>query len=369
MSHASAQASPAPPQPGSLITPRRVGYLLCATLSLLTLALDLAGAAHTIVFVVAALALMSLAWLIGLATESVGAALGPRIGGVISQTFANAPELIISYLALRAGLVEVVKASITGSIIGNLLLVLGASLFAGGLKNGIQRFSQRNAQLNATMLVIAVVGLFIPAAFSYSVGPSDTTDIRHLSDGVSVVLIVMYLLSLVFFLGNPAEGNGPVIEEEGAVWKLPLAVAVLLGAAVSIAVLSEILVSALEPTIEAWGISKLFAGLILIPIIGNLAENLVAVQLAVRNKMDFSLLISTGSSLQVAVFVAPILVLLSHLAGTPMNLVFTQLELVTVGLTVVLVSFIAIDGESNWFEGAELLAVYLIVALAFFFHP
>jgi Ca2+:H+ antiporter len=351
---------------------RTAGYALCAALTPLVLLLRYPLAAHhTLVFVVASLAMVALAWLIGVATEELGAALGPRLGGVLNATFGNAAELIITFFALRAGLVEVVKASITGSILGNLLLVLGASLLAGGLRHGTQTFSRAVAGINSTMLVIAVVGLFVPAVFGQSLGAGQLhgTEVRHLSDAVAVVLIVIYALSLVFFFAHPQEGLGAVVAEEHPGWHPARAGVVLLVAAAATAWVSEILVHALEPTIASWGVSEVFAGVILIPIVGNIAEHLVGVQLAWRNKMDFSLLVSIGSSLQVALFVAPVLVLLSHLVGTPLDLVFTQLELVTVALGVVLVALIALDGESNWLEGAELVAVYLIVALAFFFFP
>ncbi|MHB8577689.1 MAG: calcium/proton exchanger, partial [Dehalococcoidia bacterium] len=288
-----------------------------------------------------------------------------------NATFGNAPELIITFFALRAGLVEVVKASITGSLLGNLLLVLGASCLAGGLRHGTQTFSRSLASTNATLLLIAVIGLFVPAVFLGSAGPTYQARVQHLSDGVAIILIVVYVLSLVFFLGHPEEGEGAVVasEENEPHWSVPRSAAVLLVGAVFTAWLSEILVHALEPTIADWGLSELFAGVILIPIVGNIAEHVVGVQLALRNKMEFSLIVSSGSSLQIALFVAPVLVLLSHLVGTPMNLVFSPLELTTVALAVLLVALVALDGESNWFEGAALIAVYGIIGLAFYFHP
>jgi Ca2+:H+ antiporter len=365
-------------RPGTSAGPRRstrlgggraVGMVACAALTLLALGLRYGGAGHSVVFVAAAAALVALAWLIGVATEELGAALGPRLGGVLNATFGNAAELIITFFALRAGLVDVVKASITGSILGNLLLVLGASLVAGGLRHGVQRFSRTTAGINSTMLMIAVIGLFVPAIFGQSIGRRHGPEVRHLSDGVAVVLIVIYALSLVFFFGHPREGTGAIVAEERPRWRpLPAAGVLLLTAAVT-AWVSELLVAALEPTIAAWGMSELFAGVILVPLVGNIAEHLVGVQLALRDKMEFSLLVSVGSSLQVALFVAPVLVLLSHLVGTPMDLVFTQLELATVALAVVMVALIALDGESNWLEGAQLLAVYAILGLAFYFFP
>ncbi len=357
------------PPGGGRSSPRLIGYAVCATLTVLVLGLRYGGAGHTLVFIVAGLGLVGLAWLIGVATEELGASLGPRVGGVLNATFGNAAELIITFFALRAGLIDVVKASITGSILGNLLLVLGASLVAGGLRHGTQTFSRSIAGINSTMLVIAVVGLFVPAVFGQSLGDEHGTEVRHLSDGVAIVLIGIYALSLVFFFSHPEEGTGAVVAEEHAGWSPARAAVVLLIAAAATAWVSEILVHELEPTIEAWGVSEVFAGVILVPLVGNIAEHLVGVQLALRNKMDFSLVVSVGSSLQVALFVAPVLVLLSHIVGTPMDLVFTQLEIATVALSVILVALIALDGESNWFEGAQLLAVYLIIGMAFFFFP
>lgn len=359
---------PTPPRPTVPIRP--IGYTACAVLTAITLGLRFGGATHTITFIASALALVALAWLIGVATEELGASLGPRLGGILNATFGNAAELIITFFALRAGLIDVVKASITGSILGNLLLVLGASLLVGGLRNGNQSFSRRISGVNSTMLVIAITGLFIPAIFGRSLGEEHGAEVGHLSEGVAVVFIVIYALSLVFFFSNPDEGQGEAVEAVAhAGWSPLKAGAVLVVAAGVTAWVSEILVHELEPTIESWGVSEVFAGVILVPIVGNIAEHLVGVQLAWRNKMDFSLVVSVGSSLQIALFVAPVLVFLSHIIGQPMDLAFTQLELATVALAVILVAFIALDGESNWFEGAQLLAVYLIVALAFFFFP
>lgn len=358
-----------PPGPG-LLSPRMIGYGACVALTAIVLALKFGGAGHTVVFIAAGLALVSLAWLIGVATEELGASLGPRIGGVLNATFGNAAELIITFFALRAGLVDVVKASITGSILGNLLLVLGLSLLAGGLKHGVQQFNRTIAGVNSTMLTIAVVALFVPAVFGQMLGDEHGESVRDLSDGVAVILIILYALSLVFFLGHPQESGGEAVEaapHEG--WSPLKAGVVLLVTAAAVAWVSEILVSALEPTIKSWGISEVFAGIILIPLVGNIAEHLVGVQLAWRNKMEFSMVVSVGSSLQIALFVTPVLVLISHLVGSPMDLVFTQLESAAVALTVILVALIALDGESNWFEGVQLLGVYAILGLAFYFFP
>lgn len=370
MTQAGAHVSTGGGHGGRAVSPRMIGYAACAVLVPVVVGLRYGGAGHIVVFLAASLGLVALAWLIGVATEELGAALGPRLGGILNATFGNAAELIITFFALRAGLIDVVKASITGSILGNLLLVLGASLLAGGIRHGTQTFSKATAGINSTMLVLAVIALFVPAVFGRSIGSEHGSEVRHLSDGVAIVLIVLYGLSLLFFLRNPQEGEGEAIEEaphEG--WSPAKSALVLLVAAGATAWVSEILVHALEPTIESWGISEVFAGLILVPLVGNIAEHLVGVQLALRNKMEFSVVVSVGSSLQIALFVAPVLVLLSHIVGTPMDLVFTQLEIATVALSVLLVALVALDGESNWFEGTQLLAVYLIIAMAFFFFP
>lgn len=346
---------------------RTLCYGACAGFTVLALALHYSDAPQTTVFVVAALSLVALAWLVGVATEELGASLGPRLGGVLNATCGNAPELILGFLALRAGLVEVVKASITGSILGNLLLVLGASVVAGGLRHGTQTFSKNVAGVYSTMLFIAVIGLFVPAIFGRSLGDEHGAPVRHVSDAVAGILMLIYALSLAFFFSHPEEGEGAVVAQEQAHWSPRRAGLMLAATAAATAWVSEVLVQALQPTIVAWHLTPVFAGIILIPILGNVAEHLVGVQLALRNKMEFSLVVSVGSSLQVALFVAPVLVLLSHLGGTPLDLVFSQLEVVTVAVAVVLVTLIVLDGESNWLEGVQLLGVYAIVAVAFFY--
>lgn len=276
------------PSPRPQLSVRAVGYTLCGLLLVATVGLRFAGVPQTVVFVVAGLALVVWSWLLGIATEELGASLGPSIGGVLNLTFANAPELIISFLALRAGLVDVVKASITGSILGNLLFVFGASLLVGGVKHGTQHFSRHVAGLNSTMLFIAVIALSVPAVFGNSIGQAHGSVVRSLSDAVAIVLILLYGLSMVYFLRNPAEGAGVVIAEGHPSWGVGRGVVVLLGAAVALAVLSETLIIAFEPTLKTWGVTETFAGLILVPLLGNVAEHLVSVQLAWRNKMDLA---------------------------------------------------------------------------------
>ena len=326
----------------------------------------------TIVFVVSAAAILGLAWVVGLSTERLGALSGPQVGGILNATFGNIAELIIAFFALQAGLIEVVKASITGSIIGNLLLVLGASVLVGGLKNGTQTFSRAIAGSNAALLVLAAVGLFIPAIFAFSTGGGDaSTDGTIIEESVVVALILMvgYVLSIVFQFRNPSETLGGHEASEGhggPAWTRRSSVVVLLAAAVLLAVLSEILVGSIEPFIETFGLSEFFVGVVLIPTIGNLAEHLVAVQLAFKNKMEFAMAVCYGSSLQVALFVGPLLVLIGVLIGQEMTLVFSPLEVAAVAAAVGISALIALDGESNWLEGALLILIYIILAVSFF---
>jgi len=354
---------------GALSIVARVAILVTLVMAGIAIVLDFGlhveGAA---VFVVSAVAILGLAWIVGLSTERLGALTGPQVGGILNATFGNIAELIIAFFALQAGLITVVKASLTGSIIGNLLLVLGAAVLAGGLKNGLQTFSQRIAGSNAALLVLAAVGLFIPAVFALSGRESVGTRVEE-SVLVAVVLIVGYGLSLVWQFTNPEAtlgGHGEPEGHAGPVWSGRTAVGVLLVAAALLAVLSEILVGSIEPFIEQFGLSELFVGVILIPTIGNLAEHIVAVQLAYKNKIEFAMAVTFGSSLQVALFVAPLLVFLGLVVGQPMDLVFQPLEIAAVGVAVAISALIALDGESNWLEGALLMLIYLIIAISFF---
>jgi len=327
------------------------------------------GANETLVFILAAGGILGLAWIVGLSTERLGAITGPQVGGILNATFGNIAELIIAFFALQAGLIDVVKASITGSIIGNLLFVLGASVFLGGWRNGTQHFSRQVAGSNAALLVLAAVGLFIPAVFAASTARPTEGNLVQESVLVSLLLIAGYVASLVYQFTNPAEtlgGHEPSAGHGGPAWTGRTAVFVLLVAAGLLAILSEILVGAIEPFIETFHLSAFFVGVILIPTIGNLAEHLVAVQLAFKNKMEFAMAVSFGSSLQVALFVGPVLVLLGLVVGQPMDLVFEPLEVAAVGVAVGISALIAFDGESNWLEGALLMLVYIILAVSFF---
>jgi Ca2+:H+ antiporter len=349
----------------------RAALLITLGLAVVTIVLDfvLHFENATLLFVVSGAGILGLAWVVGLATERLGAVTGPQVGGILNATFGNVAELIIAFFALQAGLLEVVKASITGSIIGNLLLVLGASVLLGGLRNGTQTFSQRVAGSNAALLVLAAVGLFVPAVFAFSSADAPQEKVVEESVIVSVLLIVAYGLSLVYqfthpeaTLGahEPSEGHG------GPPWSGRVAVFILLATAALLTVLSEILVATIGPFTESFGLTAFFVGVVLIPTIGNLAEHLVAVQLAWKNKMEFAMAVCYGSSLQVALFVAPVLVLLGLVIGQPMDLVFHPLEVAAVGAAVGISALIALDGESNWLEGALLVIIYVILAGSFF---
>ncbi len=351
---------------------RTSSAFLLATLGASILAIVLDFGLHvdqTLIFIVSAIAILGLAWVVGLATERLGAMSGPQVGGILNATFGNIAELIIAFFALQAGLIDVVKASITGSIIGNLLLVLGISVMVGGLRHGTQTFSQRIAGSNAALLVLAAIGLFIPAIFALSAGPSQSGPVTEESILVAVLLIGGYVASLVFQFTNPADTLGGHEAPEGhagPAWTRTTTIVVLLAAAGLLALLSEILVDSIDAFIESFDLSPFFVGVIIIPTIGNLAEHLVAVQLAWKNKMEFAMAVTYGSSLQVALFVGPVLVLIGVVMGQPMNLVFAPLEVAAVAVAVGISALIALDGESNWLEGALLVIVYVILAVSFF---
>jgi Ca2+:H+ antiporter len=320
----------------------------------------------------------------GRATERLAERLGEGVGGLLNATFGNAAELIIAIVALRAGYVDLVKASITGSIIGNVLLVFGASALWGGVKYQRQQFNRTAAGLSSTLLVLSAVALFIPAIFHLVAGTGATTRAaaaagavteRTLSVEISVVLIVTYALSLLFSLRTHkhlyvGEAGAHTDELAPAGSGTRQAVGLLVAATAGVALMSELLVGAVEATAEVFGMNEVFVGVILVALIGNAAEHSSAILMASRNKMDAALTIAIGSSIQVALFVAPVLVLLSYLiAPTPMDLRFTTLEVVAVGISVWIMTLVAQDGESHWMEGVQLLAVYLILALAFYWLP
>src|SRR6266498_4334538 len=338
-----------------------------------------------LIFAFACVALIPLAGLLGEATEELAIHTGPKVGGLLNATLGNAAELIITIVALSAGRVELVKASITGSILGNLLLILGASLLLGGLKNGVQRFDRNLASISATMMTLAVIGLIIPTLFEIvheiQIGRVDLFNtnvgdpaLNTLSLGVAGILIVLYILSLIFTFQTPGREEHSGVDDHSAEeqqhkanWSVPVSIGILAASTIAIVFLSELLVGAVEPVVESLGVSELFLGVIIIPIVGNVAEHIVGVQVAIKNKMDLSLTISLGSSMQVALFVAPLLVFVSLLFGPEMTLFFSLLEVSALTLAVMIATLISVDGESNWLEGAQLLAVYIVVALGFYY--
>jgi len=322
-----------------------------------------------IVFFAAAVAVIPLAGLMGVATEELAARSGPRVGGLLNATMGNSAELIIAIFAIKEGLLDLVIASITGSILGNLLLVLGASIFLGGLRNGTQRFDRAHAGMNATMSILAVIALAVPSLFSHTIDLVNHDAVEYLTLGVAGAMILIYACSVVYALFGPKGKSTDPAHVEAPKWELWKAITLLLATAGFIAWMSEILVGAVEPVIHALGVTEFFLGIIIIPLVGNVAEHLVAVQVAWKNRMELSLAISLGSSMQVALLIAPLLVFISLLMGNPLTLVFNQFELIALIAASFIAVFVALDGESNWLEGAELLVVYFIVALAFFFLP
>jgi Ca2+:H+ antiporter len=324
------------------------------------------------IFAASAVAIIPLAGLLGEATEVLAEKIGPRFGGLLNATLGNAAELIITIIAIRAGELELVKASLIGSVLGNILLVLGLSILLGGLRHGLQRFDRANAGMDATMLILAVLAISVPSIFNAAIEP-DKVRVEELSLTTAGVMLLIYALAIVyqFRAHTPAEETPTAVPPTHTAhrWNSRVALAILGGSVLGIAIMSEFLVGSIEPVTSALGMSEFFVGIIIIPLIGNVAEHLVAVKVAMQNEMDLSLSIANGSSLQIALFVAPILVFISLLLGNPLTLEFNNFELIALTASGAIAAFIAIDGRSNWLEGAMLLAVYAILTLAFFFLP
>lgn len=341
-------------------------YWVLLAFAPLALAARAMGWAPLVIFGASAISLIPLAGLIGLATEELAYHLGPRFGGLLNATFGNAAELIITVFAIQRGLLTLVKASITGSIIGNTLLVLGMALLAGGVRNGVQRYDPRETSHNSVMMILAIAGLILPATFAFV--DNDLPVVENISLIVAGLLLVTYLAYLAYTITNT-----DVLEQEGAAneasWTRRKSLLVLAAATAGTAVVSEMLVGAVEPVTRQLGWSEFFVGVIIVPIVGNVAEHFAAVQFAWRNRMDLSLAIASGSSTQIAVLVAPVLVFLSLAMGKPMNLVFAPLELAILVLATAVFAYINIDGESNWLEGVQLLALYAMAGVVFFFLP
>jgi len=304
-----------------------------------------------VIFITAALGVVPMAGLMGRATEELAIYTGPKVGGLLNATLGNAAELIITIVAIREGLLTLVLASITGSILGNILLILGFSMLLGGIKHGRQKFDRTQAGVNATMLILALIALAIPSFFNFRIADVNESGVEYLSLGVAVVMITVYGLSILFsFTAINTQDELVEAHDHQPTWSKRLSIGVLIGATLAIVVLSEILVGAVEPVVEEFGISEFFLGIILIPLVGNVAEHWVAVQVAMKNKMELSLSISLGSSLQIALFVTPILVFASLLidSSNPLQLTFDQFEIAAMFGASLIAALIALDGESNW---------------------
>jgi Ca2+:H+ antiporter len=358
------------------------------------------GWSDLIIFVTAALAIVPLAGWMGTATEEIAVVVGPSLGGLMNATFGNATELIIAIFALKAGLVNVVKSSITGSIIGNLLLVMGLAMLLGGLKFKEQTFQPTIARLNASSMNLAVIAILLPTAVDFTSTGIAEPVLQRLSIAVAIVLMLVYGLTLLFSMkthsylydvGVAADSEEVAAGDMTAMGaansgeshshnehnghselhkpNLKLWVAVLLAATLAVAIESEFLVGTLEVASKQLGLSELFTGVIILPVIGNAAEHATAVTVALKNKMDLSLNVAVGSSLQIALFVGPLLVIIGALMGQPMDLDFNNFELLSVMVAVLVANSISADGQSNWLEGTLLLATYAVVCLAFYFHP
>jgi Ca2+:H+ antiporter len=374
-------SQPAPLSWLALIDPRKGGWLRAMLIFVpIAVGCKFAGASAVVLFITSALAIVPLAGLMGEATEQLSHRVGAGLGGLLNATFGNAAELIIAMFALFHGLDDVVKASLTGSIIGNLLLVFGASLFAGGLKYPVQRFNRTAAGTGSTMMALAAIGMIVPAMFHALLDQRDIPGSRmHLlehevSVGVSVILLAAYGLTLIFSLVTHKDLYNPDDEtpesHANGVWPVRKGVVVLLAATSFVAWMSEILVGAVEEAGHEIGLTPVFMGVIIVAIVGNAAEHSTAVLMAMKNRMDLAVGIALGSALQIALFVAPVLVLASYLrSGEPMDLLFSTFEVAAVILSVMLARMVAEDGESNWLEGAMLLMMYALLAVAFFFIP
>jgi Ca2+:H+ antiporter len=328
-----------------------------------------------VVFVSAALAIVPLAAAMVQATEQLSFRTGSTIGGLLNATFGNAPELIISLMALQAGLLDVVKASIVGVVLGNLLFVVGLSFLLGGLRFRVQKYNRRGARIQRSILMLAAIAIVVPSLFDGFVSPEFAKQEDGLNFGVALVLLGTYGLNLVFMLKThpdyfAAKGEDAAVEAEVAEWSVALAVAVLCGASAVLAFMSEILVGTIEATARSLHMSKAFIGVIVIALIGGAPESVAAVAMARKNKLDLTMGIAVGSSIQIALFVAPVLMLSSYfLAPRPLNLVMGNAGVMLVLLSVLIFSMIISDGKSNWFKGVQLLGVYLLIALFCFYLP
>ena len=338
-------------------------------------ALEFAHADHLVLFVISAIALIPLAKLIGDSTEHLATHYGPTAGSLLNVTFGNAAEIIIAVTAISAGLLDLVKASITGAIIGNILLILGLSVIAGGFRYKEQSFSRENIGTQSSMLFLAIIGLAVPTILASTIlSPSENQgQVQLLSDALAIILLIVYILGIVFtfvthkHLFTPPETAEDIHGSYGTHWSKKKSFLLLAASMAGVIVVSEILVASVETTGEELGFGQLFVGAIIVGIVGNAAEHSSAILLARKGKMELSIGIAAGSGTQIALFVVPILVFACIAMGKPFTLVFTLLELATIFLAAIILNLIVHDGRSNWFEGVMLTAVYIIIAIAFFF--
>jgi Ca2+:H+ antiporter len=340
-----------------------IAFGITTTLALIALALRAVDASPTAVFVAAGIAVAGLAYVLGEATEQAGEASSARLAALLNATFGNAPELIIVILTINAGLINVAKASIIGSVLGNILLILGLSLLAGGLRHGNLSFDRRPAGVNASMLTLAVVLVALPTLFA-QLGHTTTSDERVVSYGAAILMLIVYAAYLFHTLRVPTEET----KEGNARWSKRASLTVLAVTAVATGVLSEVLVKAIEPTIHATGVSETFVGLIIVPALGNIAEHLSAVRIAWRGDLNFAMGIVFNSGLQVALFITAAAVLAGTLLGNDLTIVFPPLELAVLGAAAIMAGLVTADGETNWIEGLELVAIYALAGLAFWYH-
>ncbi|AFZ43934.1 calcium/proton antiporter, CaCA family [Halothece sp. PCC 7418] len=337
------------------------------------------------IFLTASLAIIPLAAFMGEATEEIAIVVGPTLGGLLNATFGNATELILAFIALKSGLISVVKATITGSIISNLLLVMGFAMLLGGLRYKEQVFQSEVARVNASSMNLAVIAILLPTAVEHTSNGIGEETLQTLSVAVAIVLIIVYGLTLLFSMkthsylcevgeidqqsSSAMESGDKIPEKKPEDVNLWFWLGILLVVTITVAIESELLVNSLESATESLGLTALFTGVILLPVIGNAAEHFTAVTVAMKNKMDLSLSVAVGSTLQIALFVAPVLVIAGWIMGQPMDLDFNPFELVAVAVSVLIANSISSDGKSNWLEGSLLLATYIVIGLAFFFHP
>lgn len=343
-----------------------VGFLIFVPITAAAYLLKLPA---IVVFSLSALSIVPLAKFIGQATDELAVRTSPALGGLLNATFGNATELIIGVLAVRRGLVEVVKASITGSIIGNLLLVLGMAIFFGGLKFKTQKFNQTAARAGASTLFLSVIALATPAIFLQTAPMAGWKVIDELSIAVAALMVIAYVGGLIFTLKTHKHLYIEEVGKTEAKWSVKKSVFILLVAALTISWMSEILVGSIEPVVKTLGWTELFIGVIFVAVIGNAAEHTSAIVMALKNKMQLALQVSIGSATQVAMFVMPILVFSSLLLKNPMSLVFSAFELIVMVLAVLIANLVVEDGETNWLEGLQLILAYVIIGTAFFFHP